>query len=83
MPLSEEELEKLESKPEKMAIGMEGGFQVDKEKFKIEKSYALVFFPDEQTFPLPNPDLPLQLQLAITKIQVPSRHQTAEKSDPF
>ena len=65
-------MEQLEAKPEKMAIGVEGGFQVDKAKFKTEKSFQLVLFPERHVIPLPCTDLPLILQTAITKIQVRS-----------
>ena len=74
MPLSDEELEKLDSKPKQMAIGGEGGFQVDKDRFRIEKSYELVVYQEDQDdmqrIPLPCQALPPQLQLAIERIQV-------------
>eukprot|EP00210_Caulerpa_lentillifera_P003073 g2935.t1 len=69
IPLPEEELEKLEAKPERMAIGVEGGFQVDKDKFTIEKNFSLILFPDKTEIPLCSVELPEALQTAILKIQ--------------
>ncbi len=57
-------------KPEKMAIGGDGGFQVDKPKHTIEKEFALVAMPDRTTIPLPCPELPTIVLEAITAIQV-------------
>lgn len=57
-------------KPDKMAIGGDGGFQVDKPKHTIEKEFALVVMPDRITVPLPCPELPTIVLDAITAIQV-------------
>lgn len=73
VPLSEEELKEFDKAPEKMAIGVEGGFQVDKARFKIEKSFELVILPEMQTIALPCDALPQKLNDAIAKIQVTER----------
>ena len=58
VPLSEAELQEASKAPEKMAIGIEGGFQVDALKHKVEEEYALVVLPDNVRVPLPAPELP-------------------------
>jgi len=73
--------ETKERPPEKMAIGVEGGFQVDKEKFHVEKQEKICIFPNKSVDrPIQsNPDkiwiilpcdLPLKLEQAIGIIQV-------------
>ncbi|KAK7487678.1 hypothetical protein BaRGS_00021097 [Batillaria attramentaria] len=49
-----------ENKPTKMAIGVEGGFQVDDKKFVFEEQTAVVVLPQWHEISLPNPDLPEQ-----------------------
>ena len=44
--------------PTKMAIGGEGGFAVDVEKWEIVKEHALVVMPQKASVALPNPELP-------------------------
>lgn len=57
-----------ESKPTKMAIGVEGGFQVDEKKFVFEEQTAVVLLPQWHEIPLPNPDLPEVVQLSVSMI---------------
>lgn len=40
MPLSEEEQAASAAKPDRMAIGVEGGFNVDAKKYKIETDWV-------------------------------------------
>nr|KAG5700196.1 hypothetical protein BaRGS_011039 [Batillaria attramentaria] len=51
-----------------MAIGVEGGFQVDDKKFVFEEQTAVVVLPQWHEISLPNPDLPEQVQLSVTMI---------------
>jgi hypothetical protein len=69
IPIVDDEADSAK-KPDKMAIGGEGGFQVDKPKHTIEKEFALVVMPDRTTVPLPCPELPTIVLDAITAIQV-------------
>lgn len=70
MPLDEEELEKLEAKPDRLAIGGEGGFQVDKNKYSVEKVFSLVIMPEKLTVTLPCPELPEIILQTIKAVQV-------------
>lgn len=78
VPLSEEELLKQQSRPDKLAIGGDGGFQVGQPKYKIEKSHALVLLPDLQFIPLPCPELP---ELILQAISATLAHDSASTAD--
>ena len=54
--------------PDKMAVGGQGGFQVDRE-WDVEKEAALVVLPSQQRIPLPCPELPELVLNAITAVQ--------------
>uniref|UniRef100_A0A7S0NC19 Ubiquitin carboxyl-terminal hydrolase n=1 Tax=Hanusia phi TaxID=3032 RepID=A0A7S0NC19_9CRYP len=54
--------------PTKMAIGVEGGFQVDEELFDYEKSNFLALLPDRVLIPLPNQELPELISMVIDGI---------------
>jgi hypothetical protein len=69
VPVVEDEADSAK-KPEKMAIGGEGGFQVDKPKFSIDKEFALIIMPDRAAIPLPCAELPELVLDVITAIQV-------------
>ena len=59
MPLSAEEQQQQAEAPEKLALGVQGGFAVGgPPKHRIEKELALVVFPGRQSVPLPCPALP-------------------------
>lgn len=49
-----------ESKPKRLAIGLEGGFDPDasSKDFRVEDTYSIVIMPDWVQIALPNPDLP-------------------------
>lgn len=71
VPLPDEEIKKLDAEPEKLAIGCEGGFQLDKPKTKIEKAYKLVILPGKQEIAYPFiEDMPLVLTESIEAIKV-------------
>ena len=70
VPLPEEEKASLEAKPDKLAIGGDGGFQVDADKFTIEKTHTLVVLPEFLRMPLPCPDLPHIVIQAIDGVLV-------------
>ncbi len=70
VPLSEEELGKASEAPDKLAIGVEGGFQVDAKKYRVEKEYALALMPARLRVELPCPELPELVLRAITSVQV-------------
>jgi hypothetical protein len=74
VPLPEEEKAELEAKPEKLAIGVEGGFQTDAERFAVEKTQQLVVVSNDQLIELslPAPDLPEVILNSIAKITVRS-----------
>ncbi|KAK6177619.1 hypothetical protein SNE40_015681 [Patella caerulea] len=57
-----------EKKPTKLAIGVEGGFQVDDKSFKFEEETSIVVLPDWTVIPLPNRDLPDMVQLSAASI---------------
>ncbi|GMH39787.1 hypothetical protein BSKO_07685 [Bryopsis sp. KO-2023] len=78
VPLPEEELKALDAKPDKLAIGGEGGFQVDKDKWSVEKEFALVIMPEKTKIPLPCLDLP---ELVLQAIKAVQEHDSATLQD--
>ncbi|CAN8064539.1 unnamed protein product [Agarophyton chilense] len=58
--------EKLE--PSKMAIGVEGGFDVDKSSFERHITNYLVVFPSQNEIRLPNHDVPTVVTMTINAI---------------
>lgn len=70
MPLDEDEMAKLEAKPDRLAIGGEGGFQVDKDKYNVEKVFTLVIMPEKLTVALPCPHLPEVILQTVKAVQV-------------
>ncbi|XP_072175278.1 ubiquitin carboxyl-terminal hydrolase 5-like [Diadema setosum] len=66
-PKTEEEKEK--EKPTRLAIGVAGGFDVeDENQYEYEEHNSVVILPEFTTFPLPNAELPLQVQLSVAGI---------------
>ncbi|KAL4221190.1 Ubiquitin carboxyl-terminal hydrolase 5 [Mactra antiquata] len=57
-----------ETKPTKLAIGVEGGFQTDDKKFTFEETNSVVVLPDWKMFPLPDPELPEIVQMSVSGI---------------
>ncbi|EFN51528.1 hypothetical protein CHLNCDRAFT_33094 [Chlorella variabilis] len=75
VPLSEAELKKREDeKPNKMAIGVKGGFQLDEKDYRLETEEALVLLPAWLRIPLPCPELPELVLSCITAVQ---KHDSA------
>ncbi|XP_064598849.1 ubiquitin carboxyl-terminal hydrolase 5-like [Liolophura sinensis] len=65
IPQSEED---KESKPTKLAIGIEGGFSVEEKKFKFEETTSIVVLPDWKEIPLPCDELPDIVALSVAGI---------------
>jgi hypothetical protein len=57
-------------KPDKLAIGVSGGFDVGKPKETIEEECSLAVMPPGTLVPLPCTDLPAQVLESIISIQV-------------
>lgn len=55
-------------KPTKLAIGIEGGFDLKEKKYEYEEFYSVVILPDFIQIPFPHEDLPDQVQLCINTI---------------
>lgn len=55
--------------PEKLAIGVPGGFNPDAPKHKVEDEYALAVFPECTLLPLDGPDIPDEVLTSIAAIQ--------------
>lgn len=70
VPLTQEQKAEAAARPDRMAIGGKGGFQVDKEEFTISKEQALFVAPSGTRIPLPEPDLPTVVLNAVAAIQV-------------
>ncbi|GFW95543.1 ubiquitin carboxyl-terminal hydrolase 5 [Trichonephila clavipes] len=56
------------SNPTKLAIGLEGGFNVGGKKYEYEDHNSIVLLPDFHVISLPCPDLPESVQLSIGSI---------------
>ena len=70
VPLSQEKQAQNSARPDKLAIGGEGGFQLEEDKYDIEKSQALTVLPEGLEIPLPCPDLPEIILNAIKGVMV-------------
>lgn len=70
VPLTEEQQEAQEAKPERMALGGGGGFQVGAPKHRIEEERAIVVLPEMWSLPLPNTSLPEQVSASVAGILV-------------
>ena len=57
------------SQPDRLAIGGQGGFQVDDNSYTIEKEHSLFMFPNSRMI-LPNAELPEIVQQAIAGVLV-------------
>ncbi|KAK9828336.1 hypothetical protein WJX74_009732 [Apatococcus lobatus] len=68
VPLPQEQQEAQEAKPERMALGGGGGFQVGAPKHKIEEERAIVVLPEMWSLALPNAALPEQVSAAVAGI---------------
>lgn len=59
----------VEKKPTRLAIGLEGGFNVNEgKKYEYEEVLSIILLPDFYEIPLPSPDLPETVQLSIATI---------------
>jgi hypothetical protein len=68
--------EHAEDGPTRMAIGMEGGFQVE-DKFTVEKAHSLVLFPSRATILYPCAHLP---ELVIQAVRLSSHGSKCSSS---
>ncbi|XP_030842725.1 ubiquitin carboxyl-terminal hydrolase 5 [Strongylocentrotus purpuratus] len=77
-PKTEEEKEK--EKPTRLAIGMQGGFDVeDENQYEYEEHNSVVILPDFTEIPLPNAELPEEVQLSIASILSATSASKAEQ----
>jgi len=78
IPLSAEEEEDTNTAPTKMNIGGEGGFQLSKKQYNLDKRLALVVMPGQQRIELPCPQLPEVVLQAISAVVA---HEAASKQE--
>ncbi|EGD75060.1 ubiquitin carboxyl-terminal hydrolase [Salpingoeca rosetta] len=68
-PAEEEDEADAAKKPTKMAIGVEGGFDVDDaDKYEFHHEYAVVTLPDMKEYPLDSPELPDNVKASAAAI---------------
>lgn len=62
--------ESSESKPKRLAIGLEGGFDPDasSKDFHVEDTYSIFIMPSRTVIPLPNPELPELVLQSVNSI---------------
>ena len=70
MPLSQEKQEQNQARPDKLALGGDGGFKLEEDKYDVEKGQALTVLPQGLDIPLPCPELPEMVLNAIKGIMV-------------
>ncbi|XP_064461115.1 ubiquitin carboxyl-terminal hydrolase 5-like [Ornithodoros turicata] len=57
------------SAPKRLAIGLEGGFEVNrKNQYEYKHHNSLVILPRFEVIPLPNPELPEVVQLSVSTV---------------
>ena len=82
VPLSREKLAQIQARPDKLAIGGDGGFQLEEDKYEVEKSQALTVLPEGLEFPLPCPELPEIVLSAIKGVMVHSPLPSLQSWNP-
>nr|XP_042913406.1 ubiquitin carboxyl-terminal hydrolase 5-like [Parasteatoda tepidariorum] len=70
-----------ESAPTKLAIGLEGGFDVSGKKYEYEDHNSVAILPQFQIFPLPCADLPESVQFSISAILNTDAASVQEEAD--
>ncbi|XP_033642208.1 ubiquitin carboxyl-terminal hydrolase 5-like [Asterias rubens] len=66
-PKTQEDEDK--AKPTRLAIGVEGGFDVeDQNQYEYEEAHSVVILPDFVVIPLPCTDLPIKIQQVVDGI---------------
>lgn len=70
VPLSEEEQAAQKAVPDKLAIGVQGGFDVQAKTYTVEKSSSVVDVTTGQAVPLPNSALPEAVLACIAAVEV-------------
>lgn len=63
-----------EKKITRLAIGVEGGFELNEKKYEYETTYKLVVFPSRQEFAFPDQELPL---LVVNSVEAIIRAESA------
>ncbi len=76
VPLTKDQQEAQEAKPDRLALGGGGGFQVGAPKQRIEEERSIVVLPEMLRLALPNAALPEQVSAAIAGILVRLRFFT-------
>lgn len=74
--------ESSESKPKRLAIGLEGGFDPDaiSKDSRIEDSYSIIIMPQRVQIALPNPELPELVLQSIQSIINAESNETREST---
>jgi ubiquitin carboxyl-terminal hydrolase 5/13 len=67
VPIPEDE---QSSEPEKLAIGVPGGFNIDGPKHRIEEEFGLAVMPSGSIIPLNSGDIPPNVMDSIISVQV-------------
>ncbi|CAH1772608.1 unnamed protein product [Owenia fusiformis] len=67
-------------KPTKLAIGVEGGFDVDDKKYTVEEVNSIVVLPEWTVIPLPTTDIPMMAQLSSAAIIAAESAAKAEEA---
>ena len=70
VPLSQEKQLEKKARPDKLALGGDGGFQLEEDKYEVEKTQALTVLPEGVEIPLPCPELPEIVLSAIKGVMV-------------
>lgn len=63
--------------PSKLAIGVDGGFDINDKRYKKQVTNSIVIFPQRIVIDLPNLDLPVQVNLAVDAILSHDGYQRA------
>ncbi len=61
LQIAQKEEDSDKPKPTRLAIGVEGGFDVDNKKFEYEEHHSVVVLPDWIIIPLPDTALPAEV----------------------
>ncbi|CAL5228914.1 g12137 [Coccomyxa viridis] len=78
VPLSQEKQLEKKVRPDKLALGGDGGFQLEEDKYEVEKTQALTVLPEGVKIPLPCPELP---EIVLSAIKGVMEHDNASTAD--
>lgn len=77
---SGDEEKAAEEAPTKVALGVEGGFQLDEDKYEFEKRHQVVLFPERVRVDYPSEELPASVTASVDSVLAHEDASTTEQA---